>query len=271
MTRLSVNVNKLATLRNSRGKNRPDVTEFAEKILTYGVAGITVHPRPDGRHIRPADVAELHNLIRRWNASHATPVELNIEGFPSPEYLGLLSQFPSAQATLVPDPPDALTSNAGWDLERHEDFLRATVTEIRKTGARISLFVDPFQFTPGQETALSRIGADRIELYTERYADAFSTPERPAVTARYKAAAAAARAQGVGVNAGHDLSQENLLFLVQEIPWIEEVSIGHALFCEAIEQGLAVTVRQYLHILDLQLSPPAMSLPDDANLHSSRA
>lgn len=269
MTQLSVNVNKLATLRNSRGKNRPNVSEFALKILELGVAGLTVHPRPDGRHIRPNDVADLHALSRRWKAERDAKVEFNIEGFPSNDYLKLLERFPPDQATLVPDPPEALTSNAGWDLERHEEFLTGVTRDIQKTGARVSLFVDPFRFTPEQERALARIQPDRIELYTERYAEAFETAERTLVTEEYKAAATSARALGLGVNAGHDLSQENLLYLIQQIPWIEEVSIGHALFCEALEQGLATTIRRYLQIL--QQSTANVNSTDDADLHPPRA
>ncbi len=271
MTRLSVNVNKLATLRNSRGKNRPDVTEFARKILELGVAGITVHPRPDGRHIRAADVAEIHGLITSWNSKPelTEKAEFNVEGFPSAEYLDLVRRYIPHQATLVPDPPDALTSNAGWDLERHEEFLTPTVRGLKKLGIRVSLFVDPFTLSPAQERALERIAPDRIELYTEKFADAFTTDHRATITARYRIAAAIARNHGIGVNAGHDLSQENLAYLVSEIPWIEEVSIGHALFCEALEKGLAVTIRNYLNILDLNISP--LTPMHDSYLHSPRA
>lgn len=270
MTRLSVNVNKLATLRNSRGKNRPDVTDFSRKILEFGVAGITVHPRPDGRHIKAADVREIYGLITNWNKDKPAldHAEFNVEGFPSADYLRMISEYVPHQATLVPDPPDALTSNAGWDLERHEEFLIATVKEIKKLRTRVSLFVDPFTLNAAQERALVRINPDRVELYTERFADAFPTSERSQITARYKIAAAIARKHGIGVNAGHDLSQENLAFLVQEIPWIEEVSIGHALFCEALEQGLSVTVHNYLHILNLNMP---INVVHDSHIHSPRA
>lgn len=272
MTHLSVNVNKLATLRNSRGKNRPNVAEFAEKILALGVAGITVHPRPDGRHIRTHDVEEIHALIRSWN--HDNPdqqAEFNVEGFPSADFISLVARYRPHQVTLVPDPPDAITSNAGWDLERHEEFLTNTARELERLGIRVSLFVDPFTFTAEQEAALTRIHPGRIELYTEKYADAFATDSRSAVTSRYKIVAAIARKHGIGVNAGHDLSQENVGYLVTEIPWIDEVSIGHALFCEAIEQGLATSVRNYLHILNLNVPVASPSADVAAVFHAPRA
>lgn len=249
MCRLSVNVNKLATLRNSRGKNRPDVAQFSRKILNFGVRGLTVHPRPDGRHIRTSDVRELFELIGEWNAQHAEQVEFNIEGYPSPEFLQLLAEYPPDQATLVPDPPEALTSNAGWDLVRNEKLLTEICAKLTAAGVRVSLFVDPFEFNADQERALARIKPARIELYTEKYSDHYKSGERQAVTARYKAVAEAARKLGLEVNAGHDLDQENLGYLVEQIPFMAEVSIGHALFCEAIEQGLETTLKNYLRIL----------------------
>jgi pyridoxine 5-phosphate synthase len=249
MCRLSVNVNKLATLRNSRGKNRPDIAEFSRKILQSGVRGLTVHPRPDGRHIRAGDVRELHELILRWNEARNTEVEFNIEGYPTPDFLKLLAEFPPDQATLVPDPPEALTSNAGWDLAAHQAFLQKICAQLAASGIRVSLFVDPFEFNDEQERALQAIAPARIELYTEKYADFFESKERQAVTARYKLVAEKAQAMGLQVNAGHDLDQDNLGYLVEQIPFLAEVSIGHALFCEALEQGLESTLKNYLTIL----------------------
>lgn len=247
MCRLSVNVNKLATLRNSRGKNNPDVAAFSKRILEFGVTGLTVHPRPDGRHIRHSDVEQLHALIQKWNAGHTEKVEYNIEGYPSPDFVQMMRRYTPDQATLVPDPPEALTSNAGWDLVKNEDFLHSVVKEL--AGIRVSLFVDPFAFDLSQEQALTRIRPARIELYTEKFADAFGTPEQAEVTARYRAVADIARKHNIGVNAGHDLNQDNLAYLVQQIPWTEEVSIGHALICEALEQGMKTTLGNYLRIL----------------------
>lgn len=247
MTKLSVNVNKLATLRNARGKNLPDVALFAEKILGYGAHGLTVHPRPDGRHIRHSDVAELSALVQKWNEAHPR-VEFNIEGYPSPEFLDLIAKIKPDQCTLVPDPPEALTSNAGWNFVQQEDLLKRVLARLRGV-TRISLFADPKTMASNQIEALQRLKPDRIELYTESYADHFSTRERASVTAGYRTTSEVARGLGIGVNAGHDLNQENLGYLVEQIPWIDEVSIGHALICEALEDGMEKTVRGYLNIL----------------------
>ncbi|MBX3023050.1 MAG: pyridoxine 5'-phosphate synthase [Bdellovibrionales bacterium] len=248
MTRLSVNVNKLATLRNSREKNLPDVTRMARQILAYGAHGITVHPRPDGRHIRHADVFSLAEMIAGWNSSQP-PVEFNIEGYPAPEFLQLLTEIRPNQATLVPDPPEALTSNAGWDLVRSEALLRDVLLRVQTSGARVSLFIDPFRFDDAQGAALKRLKPERIELYTEKFSDSFHTPQRDSVTAEYARVAQFADNLGIGVNAGHDLNQENLRYLVEKISLLDEVSIGHALICEALEQGLETTVRNYLRLL----------------------
>lgn len=248
MTHLSVNVNKLATLRNSRGKNSPDVAALARKILTYGAHGITIHPRPDGRHIRLSDVRDLRKVVDEWNVENER-VEFNIEGFPSEDFLKLIEEAKPDQATLVPDPPEALTSNAGWDLYGNLDFLSVVLLRLKKMGTRVSLFVEPAVFDEAQEKALIKLKPDRIELYTEAYADAWSTARRPEVTAEYGRVAEFASKHGIGVNAGHDLSQLNLEFLLREIPSISEVSIGHALFCEAIEQGLETTIKNYLAIV----------------------
>lgn len=253
MVHLSVNVNKLATLRNSRGKNLPDVAAFARKILAYGAHGITVHPRPDGRHIRAHDVREIAEVVKQFNSalpSGRRPVEFNIEGFPSDDFIDLIREIQPDQATLVPDPPEALTSNAGWDLAGREDFLRKVLSDLRSTGAvKISLFVDPEGFADAQKDALARLKPDRIELYTEAYHDHFGTPEQETVTARYQQIAITARGLGVGVNAGHDLNQKNLGHLCAKIPWLNEVSIGHALVCEALEDGFEKTIKNYLAIV----------------------
>lgn len=248
MTYLSVNVNKLATLRNSREKNLPNVAAFAEKILTYGAHGITIHPRPDGRHIRNHDVWEIRDLIEKWNARGAN-VEFNIEGYPSPEFLRLIAEAKPHQATLVPDPPEALTSNAGWDLVSNESFLRQVLGEIRTERTRVSLFVEPDKFDAHQASALTRLQPERIELYTEAFSDAYPTPLRDKVTQNYVRVAEEAISKGIGINAGHDLNQKNLGFLLSQIPQIDEVSIGHALMCEALEDGMEQTIRAYLRIV----------------------
>jgi pyridoxine 5-phosphate synthase len=248
MTLLSVNVNKLATLRNSRGKNTPDVTALARKILTYGAHGITIHPRPDGRHIRTHDVRDLRNMIDQWNTENSR-IEYNIEGYPSEDFLRLVEEARPDQATLVPDPPEAITSNAGWDLVKNFDFLKVVLARLKKAGIRASLFVEPAKFDGAQERALSELRPERIELYTEAYADAFPTNGRAEVTREYSRVSEFAQKHGIAVNAGHDLSQANLAYLLREVPMIAEVSIGHALICEALEQGLETTVRNYLAIV----------------------
>lgn len=242
MTKLSVNVNKLATLRNSRGKNTPNVAEMAARIIGLGAHGITVHPRPDGRHIRRDDVFDLKKIVK-------APIEYNIEGYPSPDFLELLESAAPDQATLVPDPPEALTSNAGWDLSTNEAALTGIAARLRDRKIRVSLFVDPARFDAQELSALKRIRPDRIELYTEAFHDAFNTPNRAQMTALYSRVAKLAKENGVAVNAGHDLNQENLSYLLEHVPEIEEVSIGHALICEALLEGLPATIRNYLTIV----------------------
>lgn len=249
MCKLSVNVNKLATLRNSRGKNLPDVAAAARRILTYGAHGITVHPRPDGRHIRPPDVLVLHDLVKEWNHSAKVPVEYNIEGYPSDDFLFLLESVLPDQATFVPDPPEALTSNAGWDLVANEERLATILKRQRSLGIRSSLFIDPNMMVTEQIAALLRLMPDRIELYTEAYSDHYGTPEQTRITETYVEIARVAQAAGIGVNAGHDLNQNNLAHLLSKIPWIAEVSIGHALMCEALEQGMQTTIGNYLKLI----------------------
>lgn len=230
---LSVNVNKVATLRNARGGDRPDVVQAATEAVRAGADGITVHPRPDERHIRRGDVLEL---------AEALAVELNIEGYPTAEWLDLVEQVVPAQATLVPDPPDVLTSNAGWDLSGDTTRLREIIGRLRERAIRVSLFLDP---DPAQVERAAELGADRIELYTEEYARQYGGPGLPETFSRYRTAAEKARECGLGLNAGHDLNLDNLPFLARHLPGLAEVSIGHALISDALYLGLAATVRAY--------------------------
>jgi pyridoxine 5-phosphate synthase len=237
MVRLSVNVNKVATLRNARGGAVPSVRRAAEVAIAAGCHGITVHPRPDARHIRYQDVLDL---------AAAITVELNVEGYPSPEFLDLVCGVRPAQCTLVPDPPDALTSNAGWRLDGDVAGLAPAIARLHDHGIRVSLFVDP---VPAQMPAARRLGADRVELYTESYARTFGTAEGAAVFDSFRTAALAAGQAGLGVNAGHDLDLENLPFLARRLPGLLEVSIGHALVSDALFMGLDAAVRAYLSAL----------------------
>jgi len=236
MTRLSVNINKIATLRNARGANNPNVILVAKDCERFGAQGITVHPRPDERHIRFRDVVDLKEVVT---------TEFNIEGYPDEHYLKLVKEVRPAQATLVPDKPDALTSNAGWDTITHEDFLRKIVSELKQSGARVSIFVDP---DPHMVEGAKKVGADRIELYTEPYASHFYKNKEAAI-APYVQAARTAIQLGLGINAGHDLDLQNLKFLKQNIPHLDEVSIGHALICDALYFGLENTIQLYLREL----------------------
>tara|TARA_R110001592_G_scaffold60401_8_gene183690 strand:+ start:4724 stop:5455 length:732 start_codon:yes stop_codon:yes gene_type:complete len=239
MTVLSVNVNKIALLRNSRGRNFPDLIEFTRKLLAMGVKGITVHPRQDERHVTRQDVVELTALLQDY-----PDVEFNIEGYPSPEFLALVERVRPAQCTLVPDAPDQLTSDHGWDVPKHEAFLKVVLEQLREIGVRSSLFLDP---NPALVESVPGVGADRIELYTEAYASAFGSDQQESVMAQYEATAARAQELKIGLNAGHDLDLQNLPRFLQ-IPGISEVSIGHALVVESLEQGLASVIRQYLLI-----------------------
>ncbi len=249
MTKLSVNVNKLATLRNSREKNMPDLVQFGRDILSWGAHGLTVHPRPDGRHIRRPDVTALSAVVREFNASHGRKIEFNIEGYPSHDYLTLIKEVSPDQATLVPDPPEALTSNAGWDVTESKQFLKSVVHELKKESVRVSVFVDPFQIEDRELKDLKDLGVDRIELYTERFSDDFATPQMADTLNRYVTCARSAQALGLGLNAGHDLNQNNLGKLISTIPGIDEVSIGHALICESLIEGMETTIKNYLRIL----------------------
>ena len=232
MTKLSVNINKIAVIRNSRGGSVPDVVLAASRIEAFGADGITVHPRPDARHIRYDDVRALKRCLK---------TELNIEGNPIPDFAELVCEVVPAQVTLVPDAPDALTSNAGWDTVAHRDFLTGVTARFHERGIRVSLFVDP---DPAMVAGAAACGADRVELYTEAYARTYPAGPEAAV-APYVAAAEEARRQGLGLNAGHDLSLENLRYFVSRIPWTDEVSIGHALISDALYYGLENTVQLY--------------------------
>ena len=239
MTILSVNVNKIALLRNSRGRNFPDVLLFVRRLIGMGVKGITVHPRQDERHVTRQDVVDITALLREFPG-----LEFNIEGYPSPEFMDLIVRARPAQCTLVPDAPDQLTSDHGWDVRVNAALLRNVLEQLRCLGVRSSLFLDPSVESVEQ---VREIGPDRIELYTEAYACAFGTPQEAAVFESYRAAAQRASELGIGLNAGHDLDLHNLARFLQ-IPAILEVSIGHALVVESLEQGIDNVVRQYLAI-----------------------
>lgn len=232
MTKLSVNINKIATLRNARGGNTPNVCQVALDCERFGAAGITVHPRPDERHIRFADV---------WDLKPILTTEFNIEGYPAPEFIKLVKAVKPHQVTLVPDPPEALTSSAGWDTVTHLEFLKQVVADFQGVGIRVSIFIDTdlknIEFA-------AKTGTDRVELYTEPYATNYPIDREKAV-APFVQAAKLAKQLGLGLNAGHDLSLDNLAYLHQHIPWIDEVSIGHALISEALYFGLESTIKQY--------------------------
>jgi pyridoxine 5-phosphate synthase len=234
--RFSVNINKFATLRNARGGNNPNVVKAALDCERFGAQGITVHPRPDERHIRYSDVLQLKDVVT---------TEFNIEGYPDERYLKLIAEAKPAQATLVPDGPDVITSNAGWDTLRHQSLLREIIHELKNTGTRVSVFTDP---QPHMVEGARQAGADRVELYTEPYAREFLVSPGIAVKP-YIESANVAHSLGLGVNAGHDLDLNNLAFFAQSVPHLEEVSIGHAVLCDALYYGLENTVQLYLRAL----------------------
>lgn len=233
MTRLSVNINKIATIRNARGGSMPDVTAAAVNCERFGADGITVHPRPDERHIRYSDVREIRPLIT---------TEFNIEGNPIESFMNLVLEVRPDQVTLVPDAEDAITSNAGWDTLRHRDFLTEICGELRANGIRSSIFIGA---DPRMAEGAAACGADRVELYTEPYAEMFPRAPQAAI-ADFIEAAEAARDCGLGLNAGHDLNLDNLEFFIRNIPWTDEVSIGHALISDALYMGLEQTIKSYL-------------------------
>ena len=233
MTRLSVNINKIATIRNARGGNMPDLLKAALDCERFGAEGITVHPRPDERHIRYDDVRKLKPILT---------TEFNIEGNPIPSFIELVLANRPAQVTLVPDAHDAITSNAGWDTLTHKTFLTEVCSEFKKHGIRTSIFIDP---NPKMAEGAAMCGCARVELYTESYARLF--PEDPEAAVRpFISTAEAARECGLGLNAGHDLNLANLEYYIRNIPWTDEVSIGHAIICDALYMGLERTIQAYL-------------------------
>lgn len=236
MTKLSVNINKVATLRNARGENVPDVVKFAIDCQEYGADGITVHPRPDQRHITYEDVRKLRPVVT---------TEFNIEGFPSKEFIDLVIEVKPDQVTLVPDAPGVITSNAGWDTVKNLDTLSKICDLLRQHDIRSSIFVDP---RGEMVVAAANAGADRVELYTKQYADLYSQ-DREFAIAPYIEAATVAREAGLGLNAGHDLSLQNLGYFSEMIPWLDETSIGHALISDALYYGIRETIRKYKELL----------------------
>ena len=236
MVRLSVNINKLATLRNSRGGNMPNLITATQDIESFGAEGITIHPRPDERHIRYQDAKDLKSVVT---------TEFNIEGNPVPKFIDLVLAVKPTQVTLVPDAEDAITSNAGWNTLAHRDFLIETIKTFKENGIRTSIFVDP---DPKMVEAAADTGTDRIELYTESYAQAFAAGKKGGIEPFVKAANVANKV-GLGINAGHDLNLDNIRYFKEQIPNLLEVSIGHALICESIYLGLENVINMYLHRL----------------------
>lgn len=231
MTNLSVNINKVATLRNARGENVPDVVRFAKDCERFGAQGITVHPRPDERHITRRDVEELRPTVK---------TEFNIEGFPSPEFMDLVLRTRPDQVTLVPDKPDALTSTGGWDAVENREFLSGIIDRLRDAGIRSSIFINTNE---AQIRAAADAGADRVELYTKPYADNYARREE--AIAPFVEASKTAHSCGLGVNAGHDLNLENLAYFAERMPYLNEVSIGHALISDALYLGIERTIKEY--------------------------
>jgi len=236
MTKLSVNINKVATLRNARGGNNPDVVNVALDCEKFGAQGITVHPRPDERHIRRDDVRSLRPLLS---------TEFNMEGYPDDTFVRLALEVVPTQVTLVPDSPAQLTSNHGWNTFENADCLRPVVKKLKAAGVRVSVFIDP---RPDLADGALALGADRVELYTEPYASGYATDRQEAIKP-YVETARHCREIGLGLNAGHDLSLENLAYFHRQIPWTDEVSIGHALVCDALYLGLKSTIAKYLECL----------------------
>ena len=236
MTKLSVNINKIATIRNARGGNNPDVLKVALDCESFGAQGITVHPRPDERHIRYQDVRNLRPVVRK---------EFNIEGNPIEKYIDLVLEVKPTQVTLVPDADNQITSNHGWDTKANISFLTNVIGRFKEAGIRTSIFVDP---DVEMVEYAKKCGTDRIELYTEPYASGYPVDREKAI-APFIEAAKKAKELGLGLNAGHDLSLVNLNYFYQQIPWVDEVSIGHALICDALYMGLKDTIQKYLDCL----------------------
>lgn len=237
MTKLSVNINKVATLRNARGGNMPDVQRFAVDCELFGAQGITVHPRPDERHIRVEDVYQLNSMIT---------TEFNIEGNPTDEFIDLVTSVRPTQVTLVPDSPSQLTSNHGWNTKKHLDVLKGIVNQLHASRMRVSIFVDP---DPEMVEYALKTGADRVELYTGPYAELYEKDPQAAIE-MYRPAAMKAHELGLGLNAGHDLNLKNLKPFIQAFPWTAEVSIGHAIISDALYLGIQETIREYLNALE---------------------
>lgn len=237
MTKLSVNINKIALIRNSRGANYPDLVQVAKDCEEFGAQGITVHPRPDERHVKFSDIPALKEVVT---------TEFNIEGYPSEDFINLVIKNKPHQCTLVPDLPGALTSDNGWDTIKHAVFLRDVVSKLQDAGIRVSLFIDPIS---DRLHAAKETGTDRIEFYTGPYAHDFKTNRETAVTS-FSAAAAICHSLNLGINAGHDLNLDNLKYFKQHVPGLLEVSIGHALVCDALYYGLKNSIQMYLHQLD---------------------
>ncbi len=240
---LSVNLNKIALLRNQRSDSHPDILRAAAAAIAAGARGITVHPRPDERHIRADDVPRLADFLTRH---YGNRIELNVEGYPAADFLSLVHSVRPHQTTLVPDSPNVLTSDQGWDIAAHEALLRKVIADLQGIGSRVALFVEP---DADSVTAVADVGADRIELYTEHYARAWGSEQQGTVLARYAEAARAAAANGLGVNAGHDLNLDNLPAFAAAVPNLLEVSIGHFLVSDALSLGLEESVRAYLAAL----------------------
>ena len=236
MTRLSVNVNKIATIRNARGGINPNLVQVVKDCERFGAEGITIHPRPDERHITTDDVYALSSVVT---------TEFNIEGYPDERFLRIIKELKPKQATLVPDGPDVLTSNAGWDVIKNSSFLNEAVARIKSYGVRVSLFMDPDE---NQMAQVDKTGTDRVELYTEQYATNYLLDKESAIVP-YRLAAMQANEMGLGINAGHDLDLDNLKYFHQQIPNLAEVSIGHALICDALYYGLENTIQLYLREL----------------------
>ena len=232
MTKLSVNINKVATIRNARGGNTPNLLQVAQDCELFGADGITIHPRPDERHIRRADVPALRAVVR---------TEFNIEGYPSKEFMDLVLKAKPDQVTLVPDKPDQLTSNHGWDTVAEQEFLREILDDLRAAGIRSSIFIDA---DSRMAEYAAKAGTDRVELYTGPYAEAYSSNREQAIEP-FVETARRVRQLGLGLNAGHDLSLENLTYFTDMIPWVDEVSIGHALVCDALYLGFEKTIAEY--------------------------
>ena len=249
MTHLSINLNKVALVRNTRDLNLPDVERAARLCLDAGAHGVTLHPRPDQRHARPSDVRALRALVHERGGG----AELNVEGYPTEDFLALVCETRPHQCTLVPDAPDQRTSDHGWDVRAHAALLRETVDRLHRAGVRVSLFVDAATPEDAERAALAReVGADRVELYTEPWARAFGTAAQDRVLASFARAAERAHAAGLGVNAGHDLNLRNLPPFVAALPVLDEVSIGHAFTADALEMGYSAAVRAYLAALSPQ-------------------